>query len=114
MISPSCDFRQFMEAVEDKDYPEIIRLGEQEVEGAERLPYGVKPKGNWLAAQTFKARKERIIEYTTSLRSFLFFLRFRSIRPSDISDYNFRLMRPMCQNLVQKKQLEPEVMNFLE
>lgn len=116
MISPSCDKREFIKAVQNKDYLEIIRTAEQEANAVDRLPYGARPKqkDSPLAIQTWKNRKWAIQEYRKFLGSFLFFMRYRSIKPAGISDSHFQLFCPVCENLVKKGQLEPEVMNFFE
>jgi hypothetical protein len=39
MISPSCDIREFIEAVKDKDYFEVISLADKEALKAWRMSY---------------------------------------------------------------------------
>ena len=114
MISPSCDKRRFIEAVENKDYVEIIRMAEQEANAADNLPYGRKPKvkDSPMEAQAWKNRKWAIQEYSKFLRDFLFFMRNPTIKPDGISDRDFQSLRPVCENLVKRGQLKPEVMNF--
>ena len=116
MISPGCGKREFIEAVQNKDYPEIILIANQEVTEAERLSYGPRPKAKDRPTelQTWKNRKWICQEYVNFLRGFLFFMRCGSIKPGSVSDGDFQLFRPVCQNLVNKGQLKPDVMNFFE
>jgi len=102
MISRLCSPAEFTEAVKEKDYPEIIRLAEQELREARNLPWRGVDKG----------KRECIIAYGTFLRSFLFFMRGSGIRPSSLSDEDFQLLRPVCERLVQKGQFIPEIIDF--
>jgi len=116
MISPACDKRKFIEAVQDKEQAEIIRMATEEVMAVERLPYGRKPKvkGRPMEAQAWENRKWAIQEYRKFLGAFLFFMRNPIIEPAGISDWDFQSFRPVCENLVKKAQFGPQVMNFFE
>ena len=116
MISPSLNRGEFIKAVQDKEYPEIIRMATEEVMAVERLPHGRKPKvgDRPMEAQAWENRKWAIGEYNRFVRAFLFFMRNPIIRPDGIDDSDFQLFRPVCENLVQKKQLSPEVMNLFK
>lgn len=42
MISPKCDLRQFIEAIQTRDYLEAIGLADQEATEAERLRFRIR------------------------------------------------------------------------
>lgn len=105
MISRLCIPSQFIEAIKDKDYPEIIRLTQQEKREVENLP--------WSGKGVDKSKKESIKNYTMFLAGVLFFLQTR-VRPLSLSDSDFQLLRPVCERLVQKGQFKPEVMTLFE
>jgi len=105
MISSFYKIEKFIEAVKDKDYIEILRLAEREVNYAERK-MAPHVKG------AVKARQEGG-RYVAVLKGFLFFMRY-GIKPYGVSDTDFELFRPVCESLVQKKQFKPSIMNFFE
>ena len=116
MISPDCNKREFIEAVQDKDYPEIILMAAQEATEVRGLSLGPRPKAKErpMELQAWKHREFVIQGYEDFLKGFLFFMRFVSIKPGSVSDNDFQLFRPVCQNLVNKGQFKPEVMNFFD
>lgn len=107
MISRLCIPAQFIEAIKDKDYPEIIRLTQQELREVENLP--------WSGKGVDKAKRESITDYIGFLGGFLSFMKGSGIKPTSISNSGFEgLLRPVCERLVQKGQFKPEVMNFFK
>lgn len=116
MISRDCDRRKFIEAVEDKDLTEVIRIASGEVVAVENFPLGKKPtlKDGAVEVQKWKNMKGALKGYGNFLGAFLFFMRCRVIKPASISDEDFQLFRPVCENLVKKGQLPAEVMKCFE
>ena len=120
MISSACNKAEFIKAVQDKDYPQVIRLAEQEVFEAKRISYsgrGLRRTGSLsesLREETVKNKKWNNTEYVNFLKGFLFFMRGSGIKPSSVSDSDFQLFRPVCVSLVQKEQFKPEIMDFFE
>jgi hypothetical protein len=116
MISPSLNKSEFIKAVQDKERQEIIRIATEEVMAVERLPLGRKPKvgDRPMEAQAWENRKWAIGEYNKFVRAFLFFMRNPVIRPAGIDDWDFQLFRPVCEKLVQKKQLSPQVLDLFK
>ena len=83
MISPSYDIHEFIYAVEDKGYLDIIYLADQEATSAERLLYNPKTSR--------EAKREGSERYADQLKSFLCFLRC-DVKPHPSSvdnDYQF-------------------------
>lgn len=115
MISPSFDNRKFIEAIQDEEYPEIIRLAQQEAIEADGLSFGQKPevKDKPMEAQAWENRKWACQQYREFIGAFVFFIRSR-IKPDGIDDSDFQLFRPVCENLVQKGQCRPEVMDYFK
>jgi len=116
MISRTGDPMKFIKAVQDKEHAEIIRMAEEEAMAAERITHGPKPKvkDRPMEAITWENRKWAMQEYGKFLGAFLFFMRNPVIKPSMTEDWQFHLFRPVCENLVQKKQFPPEVMDFFK
>jgi len=105
MISSRYRIDKFIEAVKDKTFIEIVLLGEREVNYAERR-MAPHVKG------CVTARQEGG-QYVAILKGFLFFMK-NGIKPSGVYDEDFHLFRPICENLVKKKQFKPSIMEFFE
>jgi len=103
MISSRYRINEFIEVVKDKNFIEIVRLGEQEVTFAERR-MAPNVKG------CVKARQEGG-HYVAVLKGFLFFMK-NGIKPYGVHDEDFQLFRPICENLVHKKQFKSSIMDF--
>ena len=81
MISPAHDIREFIHAMEDKDYLDMIDLADEETTEVERRLYHPKT--------SLEAKREGSEEYANQLKSFLSFVRY-SVKPrpdSEESDY---------------------------
>jgi len=93
MISNTYDLKEFLEAIVDGNYQDILEIAEQEHSDAESRPYSLK--GN--------------IRYAQMLNNFIFFLQ-HGMRPEVVSDQEFALYLPICEALVKKKQLSQSVL----
>lgn len=88
MISDKCSFRDFLEAVKDRDFPEMIYLTDREATHAQRL--------------TIKAYGPDYLEdtvcglYSTKLKSFILFLR-HGVKPSNIKEHDLETIIPCNQ-----------------
>jgi hypothetical protein len=102
MISESFNRRQFIEAMMEKDYLQILFAAEAEVYAAEGIRRPAK-----------SPRVKTAAEYAAFLKAFLFFMRY-GIKPGGILDYEFLLFRPLCEKLVQKGQFKPSVLDFFK
>jgi len=105
MISPSYNIKEFVEAIKDEDYVEVIRQANLEVGEPERRSFGVKG--------AIRARQQGSVEYAAVLKGFLFFMQY-GVKPAGVTDSHFQLFHPVCENLVQKGQLKPGILNFFE
>ena len=94
MISDSYDFAEFLKAITDRDFLEMLEVAEQEYVEAESRPYTLR--GN--------------ISYSRKLENFIFFLEHR-LRPLAASDQEFALYLPVCQALIQKKHFTPSILD---
>jgi len=115
MISRDCDKRKFIEAVQEKEWPEIIRMAREEYMKVKSFRLGQKPKlkEKPMEAQKWKNKKRAMQEYGKFVEAFLSFVRNGDM-PIGISDWDFQLFRPVCQELVEKGQFKAEVMKLFE
>lgn len=82
MISEKCSFKDFVEAVKDRDLSDMICLTDQEATSAERIAikgYGIQDLNLSVCGQ-----------YSTKLKSFIIFLR-HGVKPSIIKDLDLDL-----------------------
>ena len=97
------DICEFIERIKDKNYPEIILEAQDEVYRAENGSFGVKG--------AVAKRNSGSIEYASDLKGLIFFLG-NGIKPFGVSDSVFYSFKPICENLVNKKQFKPEILNL--
>jgi len=97
MISDSYDIAEFLKAITEKDFLEMLEIAEQECVEAESRPYTLR--GN--------------ISYSRKLENFIFFLEHR-LRPLAVSDQEFVLYIPICQTLIQKKHFNPSILDLFK
>jgi hypothetical protein len=105
MISPSYNFREFIENVQERDYLDIISLAEKEAYDAEAASSGIKG--------SIEARKRGSPKYAALLKKFLFFLKYRR-EPAGIYEWDFMLFRPVCEKLIEKGQLEQKIIELFQ
>ena len=97
MISLEFNFTEFINAVKDKDKPDILRLTESEATEAEKISQ-IKGYGQ---------------NYVEAVREFLYFIRYGQ-KPDGLEEEYFQKFRTVCENLVAKKQLLPEVLKLFD
>ena len=105
MISPSYNFKEFLDAMIGKDYVEIVVAANQECDAAERRSYSVRGAP--------RAREMGSTQYAASLKAFIFFMQ-SGIQPSSADNWEFAMYRPICEALVEKKQFKPTVLEMFK
>jgi hypothetical protein len=90
MISNSCNFNEFIQAVKDNEYFDILYKIDREATDAERCFYR--------AEVTTENREICGKQYASILKNFLFYMRY-GIRLRAISDDQFQLFQSVRQNL---------------
>ena len=91
MISQSCDIKEFIDAIKDKDYYEAIYLADKEATEAERLNF--KPR----AAATAKG----CTHYADRLKSLIRFMRY-GVRSRFIEDQEFKTLQSIREVLLEE------------
>lgn len=104
MISNKYNFEEFLDAIKDKDLPEILILASGEAEAAERLSSS-STRG------IAKAEKLRIAYYRKKVGEFTFFIG-HGIKPDGVNEEDFKMYQPICEILVKKGQFKPEMVNL--
>ena len=95
MISSSFDIREFINAVEDKEYFDIIYLTDREATEVERRLYHPKT--------SLKAKKDGSQKYANQLKNFLSFLRY-DVRPHTSSvEIDYQLFQSVLKKLEKRK-----------
>jgi hypothetical protein len=89
MISKSRDIREFIEAVKDKAYLDIISLAEKEATEAERFFYRTRSLQDNASLESKK--------YADLLKDFISYMRYTN-KPTDIRDENIRLFRILSES----------------
>jgi hypothetical protein len=81
MISSNCDFKEFIQAIKDKDYTETIYLTDQEATWAERSAFRSKsdPK-----------KRQEFMEYSSVLKDFIKYFRC-AIKPKLPEGHEYQL-----------------------
>ena len=97
MISLTFNFIEFIDTVKDTDRLDIQRLAESEATEAEKIAQ-IKGYGQ---------------NYAEVVRGFLYFMRYGQ-KPGGIEDEHFQMFRDVCEKLVAKKQLLPEVLKMFD
>ncbi len=94
MISPSCDFKTFVEEVKHKDYPDIIYLAEQEAVEAWRLAQRRIRKGS--------LNHQESMRYSDTLKELIFFLR-NGKKPRESRREDVELFQVVCGGLLSRR-----------
>jgi hypothetical protein len=85
-----------------RDYHEIMPAADAECGTAEARSYSVRGAP--------KAREQGSTRYASRLKQFLYFMNYGTL-PDHLSDRELRLYRLITESLVEKKQLNPPVLN---
>lgn len=107
MISNNFSFQEFLYAIADKDYFELISAASNEAAAAERCSSSSYGKG------VAKNREMGSGHYCKRVNEFTFFMRY-AIKPRSVDPRDFELYRPICENLVRKGQLSISILNNFE
>ena len=97
MISPEFDFAEFVNAIEDGDLHDILRLSESEATEAQKVAE-IKGYGQ---------------DYVDAVRAFVYLLRYGQ-KPVGIDEERFQTCRSICEKLVAKKQLLPHILGLFD
>jgi hypothetical protein len=97
MISKSCDIKEFIEAIKEKDYLEAIYLADKEATEAERLKF--RPK----AATPVKSCPR----YAVSLKGFIHFMRY-GIRNHSLEGSDLGTLQSIRESLPAKHVSSPD------
>jgi hypothetical protein len=102
MISPLFKIKEFLSAIVDMNYDEIIKAAERECRAADRISYGVKGAVN--------AREMGSTESVLELKSFLHFMRYRGHSGTPLREPECTLYRPVSDALVEKGEFDPSIL----
>jgi len=97
MISQELIFSDFINAVKDRDKLDVLRLAESEAKEAEKI----------------SEIKVYAQNYYEALREFIYFMRYLQ-KPYRIKEEDFQMFRSVCENLVAKKQLDPDILKMFD
>ena len=97
MISQEFDILEFISAVKDRDILDILRIAESEATEAEKISE-MKGYGQ---------------NYVEAVRGFIYFMRYRQ-KPVGIKEEYFQVFRSVCEKLVAKEQLLPDVLKIFD
>ena len=96
MISPSFNFEQFVESVQDKEFHDIISLAEKEATVAWRAAY---QKNGSIDPGMMKSR-----DYQDKLLGLIDYIR-HSVKPETFSDQDIQLFDRISQGIEKKRGL---------
>ena len=102
MNSDKYSFEKFLDTIKDEDLPKIQLLASKEAGRAERLSSSA-------TRGIDNATKLRIGYYKKRVGEFAFFIT-HSIKPGGVDEEDFKLYLPICEILVEKGQLKPDVL----
>ena len=91
MISQSCDMKEFIEAVKDKDYYEAIYLADREATEAARLNF--RPRA--------AASSKGCPRYADRLKDFIHFMRY-GVRNRLMDDQEFETLQSLREALLEE------------
>ena len=106
MISDEYNFEKFLDAMLDKNVPEIIASASSEAEAAARLSSS-STRG------IDRATKMRIGYYNKRVGEFAFFMNY-GIKPGGVDEEDFKLYRPICEKLVKKGDFKSSILDQFE
>jgi hypothetical protein len=107
MISNNFSFQDFLSAIANKDYLELVLAASNEAAEAEKCSSSSYGKG------VAKNRERGSVYYCKRVSEFTFFMRY-AIKPGGVDPLDFELYRPICENLVRKGQLPSSILSNFE
>jgi len=105
VLNAKYDFEAFVQGVKSLDYYEIMSKANGACAAAERASYEVRGAP--------AARAAGSVQFAERLKALLFFLGQGAI-PAGSSASDLRLYKEIAENLVQKKQLIPDVLDLFK
>jgi len=105
MISASYSLRQFVEAIKEMDYLDMVYCAEQEATEAERIAYRVR---NLRTSSEEESRR-----YADRLKGFIRFMLY-GVRSSGLTHSDMKLFRSLCQEYVARTQVEARCHSALQ
>jgi hypothetical protein len=99
------DKQAFLNRIKDLDWHQMIDITSKEVGHVESISYNIKG--------AVKNREQGSVGYIDFLKGFLFWLS-NGIKPAGLSNDEFRTFRPICEKLIEKKQLKPEALSVFK
>jgi len=97
MISPEFDVAEFVNAMQDRDLHDILRLSESEATEAQKVAE-LKGYGQ---------------EYADAVKAFVYLVRYGQ-KPVGIDQKQFQAFRPVCEKLAAKRQLLPDILRLFD
>ncbi len=97
MISSYFNLHEFVDAVKDKDWLEIVSLAQRDVQLAEQRSFVVKG--------AVRNRENGSTRYAADLKGLIFLLTY-GVKPAGVGIAPFKVI---CKNLVDSKQIKPEL-----
>ena len=97
MISPEFNLAEFVDTIKNWDKHIIQSLAESEAREAEKISE-IKGYGQ---------------DYVEALTGFIYFLRFQQ-KPFGVKQEHFDMFQPVCEKLVEKKQLSSDVLRMFD
>lgn len=95
------DFEKFIVQIKELSLHEMIFTANERCTRLEGASFGRKG--------AVKRRQDGSMEFVEKLKGLLFWLG-NGIKPYGLDEYDFQLLKPLCVNLVAKKQLKPEAL----
>ncbi len=90
-------FSEFIDAIKNLDYHEILKNADTRC---------------WQLEHTSRKEKDRGgLRLADNIKGLLFWLK-NGQKPNGLYDWDFILLKPVCKNLIQKKQLKPEALDI--
>jgi len=99
------DFDEFLKQIEDLSLHEMILAANARCAALERGSYGIRG--------AVKRRELGSTKLADKIKGLLFWLQ-NGMKPAGLSDSDFRLLRPICVKLIEKKQLKEEALELFD
>ena len=106
MISESFSIGEFIDAVKDKDYYEILSLAHSDIHTAEAMSFGVKG--------AVRARDQGSTRYAADLKGLVWFLEqgvVSATKPVGVSMSTFMAFCPIIVSLIERGIMKPEALD---